>query len=49
MNAAEALFAGQKEQGLKMLEKARLLFGEKTRPYDKTFSRLGLIPEMKDN
>jgi Tfp pilus assembly protein PilF len=49
MNAAEALFAGQKDLGLKTLDKARLLFGDKTRPYDKTFSRLGLIPESKEN
>jgi len=45
MKAAESLFAGRKEEGLKTLEKARLLFGEKTRPYDKTFARLDLIPD----
>ena len=46
MNAGEALFAGDKTTGIKTVEKARLLFGEKTRPYDRTLSRLGLIPEV---
>jgi tetratricopeptide (TPR) repeat protein len=49
MNAAEALFAGNNTEGMKTIEKARLLFGEKTRPYDKTLSRLGLIPETPGN
>lgn len=49
MNAAEALFAGDKTEGTKTIEKARLLFGEKTRAYDKTLSRLGLIPEIPNS
>lgn len=49
MTAAEALFGGNKTEGLKTIEGARLLFGEKTRPYDKTLSRLGLIPEIPNS
>lgn len=46
MQAANDLFAGKKTEGLKTIEKARVLFGAKTRPYDKTFARMGFLPEM---
>lgn len=49
MQGAEALFAGQKTEGMKSIEKARLLFGSKTRPYDKTLARLGLLEEVPEN
>jgi tetratricopeptide (TPR) repeat protein len=49
MTAARELFAGKKEEGRKILEQARLLFGEKARPYDRTFVRLGLIPDAPNN
>ncbi|GEM_PF-3965622 len=49
MTAARELYSGNRETGLKILEKARLLFGEKSRPYDRTFARLGLIPEPPKN
>jgi tetratricopeptide (TPR) repeat protein len=49
MNAAENLFDGNKTEGTKPIDKARLLFGEKTRPYDRTLFRLGLIPDNPGN
>jgi cytochrome c-type biogenesis protein CcmH/NrfG len=48
MQAANDLFAGRKTEGLKTIEKARVLFGSKTKPYDKTLARLGLLPERPE-
>ncbi len=45
MRGAEALFAGNKTEAMKSIEKARILFGARTMPYDKTLVRLGLLPK----
>lgn len=49
MQGTEALFAGNKSEGIKTIEQARILFGAKTKPYDKTLARLGLLPETPEN
>jgi tetratricopeptide (TPR) repeat protein len=49
MQGAEVLFAGNKTEAMKHIEKARLLFGSKTRPYDKTLVRLGLLDEAPED
>ena len=49
MQAADALFSGQQIEGLKKIQKARVLFGSSTVPFDNTFVRLGLITEAQKN
>ncbi len=49
MHGAEALFAGNKAEAMKNIDKARVLFGSKTRPYDKTLLRLGLLEDVPES
>lgn len=46
MRATDLLFNGKETEGLEVIQKARLLFGQQTLPYDKTLVRLGLIKDV---
>jgi len=43
INAARCFHEGNKAEGQRLVDQARLLFGEKVRPHDQTLQRLGLL------
>jgi tetratricopeptide (TPR) repeat protein len=46
IQAAEAFGAGKTAEAGKLVDQARLLFGDKARPYDLTFQRLGFLKDI---